>query len=149
MNFKGLVDEGKIKRINASKEEIKDILLLADRDIKMAEFIITQDSDWAFSIAYNASLQASRAYMYSKGYRAGSNQAHKSTFEFMKIALGKEYGDMVDYFDRMRSKRNIAVYDTAGLITETEVKELLNKSKEFVQIIKGKLSDNKEWHPME
>lgn len=139
MNFKSLLDEGKIKPIKSSKEEIKDILSLADRDIKMAEFVITQDLDWAFSIAYNASLQASRAYMYSQGYRPTSKQSHKNTFEFMKLALGKKYEDLVGFFDRMRPKRNRAIYDTAGLITETEVKQLYKKSKEFIGIIKNKL----------
>lgn len=139
MNFKSLLNQGKIKPIKASKEEIKDILSLADRDMKMAEFIITQDLDWTFSIAYNASLQASRAYMYSLGYRPSSNQAHKNTFEFMKLALGKDYENLVSFFDRMRPKRNRAIYDTAGVITETEAKELFKKSKEFVRIIKNKL----------
>lgn len=139
MSFKDLVSQGKIKLIKSSKEEIKEILSLADRDLKMAEFTITQDWDWAFSISYNAALQASRAYMYSKGYRTSGQQAHKNTFEFMKRALGKEYDDLVGFFDRMRPKRNRAIYDTVGLITETEVNELLKKSKEFVAIIKNKL----------
>lgn len=139
MSFEYLVSQGKIKPIQSSKEEIKEILSLADRDLKMAEFTITQDLDWAFSISYNAALQASRAYMYSKGYRTSGQQAHKNTFEFMKIALGKEYNDLIGFFDRMRPKRNRAIYDTVGLITKTEVKELLKKSKEFVAIINEKL----------
>lgn len=139
MNFKNLIDEGKIKPIKSSKEEINEILSLADRDIKMAEFVLSQDLDWAFSIAYNAALQASRAYMYSKGYRASSDQAHKNTFAFMKASLGKECEELVSFFDRMRPKRNRAIYDTAGIITETEVKELFKKSKAYVAIIKTKL----------
>jgi len=139
VTFKDLIKQGKIKPIKASDEEIKEILALSDRDIKMAEFIMSQDLDWAFSIAYNATLQASRAYMYSLGYRPSSDQGHKNTFEFMKIALGKEYEGMIGFFDRMRPKRNRAIYDTVGLITETEIKELYKKSKEFVLIIKNKI----------
>lgn len=139
MNYKYLLEQNKIKPINATSGEIKEILSLADRDIKMAEFVISQDWDWAFSIAYNASLQASRAFMYSKGYRPSSNQGHKNTFEFMKKALGDDYANLIGFFDRMRPKRNKAIYDVSGLITETEVKELLKKSKEFVEIIKNEL----------
>ncbi|MFC1480041.1 HEPN domain-containing protein [Candidatus Omnitrophota bacterium] len=142
MNFENLLRQGKIKPIRTSSEEIKEILSLADRDIKMASFVITQDWDWAFSIAYNASLQASRAYMHSKGYRASSNQGHKNTFEFMKIALGEEHKDLIGFLDRMRPKRNRAIYDISGSITETEVKELLEKSKQFVQIINEILPRN-------
>ena len=139
MTFESLLKQGKIKPIESSQEEIKEILSLADRDIKMAEFVMTQDWDWAFSIAYNAGLQASRAYMYWKGYRASSQHGHKNTFEFMRRALGKEYKNIVDFLDRMRPKRNRAIYDISGTITETEVKELVKKSKKFVRIIKEKL----------
>lgn len=139
MTFEKLLKQGKIKPIESSREEIKEILSLADRDIKMAKFVISQDWDWAFSIAYNASLQASRAYMYSKGYRASSRHGHKNTFEFMQKALGREYKDIVGFLDRMRPKRNRAIYDISGSITETEVKALVKKSKEFVRIIKEKL----------
>jgi len=138
-NFESLLRGGKIKPIKSSPKEIGEILSLADRDIKMAEFVLSQDWDWAFSIAYNASLQAARAYMYSKGYRASSSQGHKNTFEFMRIAFGSKYKDLVDFLDRMRPKRNRAVYDVSGMITETEVKELLTKTREFLQIIKGEI----------
>jgi len=139
MNFASLLNQGKIKPIKSSKEEIKEILSLSDRDIKMAEFAITQNWDWAFSIAYNAALQASRAYMYSKGFRPDSKNGHKNTFEFMKMALGKERKDLIGFFDRMRPKRNRAIYDTVGLVTETEVKELLIKAKKYISIIKNEL----------
>jgi len=139
MSLENLVKEGKVKSIKSSKQEIKEILSLAERDLKMAEFVINQDWDWAFSISYNAVLQASRAYMYSKGYRASSHEAHKSTFEFMKLSLGRGHEDLIGFFDRMRPKRNRAIYDTAGLITETEVRELLKKAKDFVAIINDKL----------
>lgn len=139
MNYNDFIQAGKIKPIKASVEEIKEIMALADRDLKMADFVITQNWDWAFSISYNSALQASRAYMYSKGYRPTGHEAHKTTFEFMKKSFGSEHQILIGFFDRMRPKRNRAIYDTAGLITETEVKELLKRSKEFVKLIKGML----------
>lgn len=138
--FENLIRQGKIKAIQSSPGEIKEIFSLAKRDIKMAEFMLTQNWDWAFSIAYNAGLQASRAYMCSQGYRPAGQQGHKNTFEFMKTALGGEYQNMVGFFDRMRPKRNMAIYDIPGLITETEVKELVKKSKQFVQIIEERIA---------
>ena len=142
MIYEGLVKQGKIKPIDASSDEIKEILALADRDLKLAEFVISQNWDWAFSIGYNAALQASRAFMYAQGFRPSSTNSHKNTFEFMSLALGKEYIHLIGFFDRMRPKRNQALYDTAGLISETEVRELLKKSKEYVGIIKEKLKKN-------
>ena len=52
---------------------------------------MAEDWDWAFSIAYNAVLQSSRAYMYPRGFRPAAEQGHKNTFAFMRGTLGDEY----------------------------------------------------------
>lgn len=63
MPFQKLLKEGKIKAHTASEEEIKDILGVADRDLSFAKDSLGHNWDWAFAIAYNAALSASRAYM--------------------------------------------------------------------------------------
>jgi uncharacterized protein (UPF0332 family) len=90
-------------------------------------------------VAYNAILQASRAYMFAHGYRPASAEGHKNTFAFMRVAMGKDYEDLMLYFDRIRNKRNQAIYAAAGLITETEARNLLAKAAEFVKLIRSKL----------
>jgi uncharacterized protein (UPF0332 family) len=50
-----------------------------------------------------------------------------------------KYDELITYFDRMRSKRNQAVYGVPGLITETEARNLFAKATEFVKLIRGKL----------
>lgn len=77
--------------------------------------------------------------MFSQGYRPASAQGHKNTFAFMALAVGKDYEDLITYFDRMRKKRNQAVYDIAGLITETEARQLFKKATEFVALIQEQL----------
>ena len=50
------------------------------------------------------------------------------------------YTDLITYFDRMRNKRNQAIYDVAGMITETEARNLFTQAKEFVQLIRQRLA---------
>lgn len=57
----------------------------------------------------------------------------------MSAALGKEYEDLVTFFDRMRTKRNQAIYDVAGLITETQARGLYKKGVDFVALIEKKI----------
>lgn len=52
-----------------SSKQISDCLALSRRDLKIAETILKENQDWAFNIAYNAMLQATKALMYSKGFR--------------------------------------------------------------------------------
>ena len=99
-----------------------------------------QDWDWGFAVAYDAVLQASRAYMFARGFRPASNESHKNTFAFMRLAMDKDYEDLMAYFDRMRSKRNQTIYDVAGLITETEARNIMERADNFVKLIREQLS---------
>ena len=85
--------------------------------------------------------------MYSRGFRPTANQGHKNTFAFMRIALGDEFTSVIGYFDRMRTKRNQAIYDIAGLITEKEAKSILHHATEFVATIKAKLDNHLDPSP--
>jgi uncharacterized protein (UPF0332 family) len=139
MKIDELLKKRRIHRHRASPEEIERLLELSDRDIRMARLTMAEDWDWAFSIAYNAVLQSARAYMYSQGYRPAAEQGHKNTFAFMRAALGDELASTIGYFDRMRKKRNQAIYDVAGLITEKEAKAILRNAIKFVGTVKKKI----------
>jgi len=141
--YEDLLRAGHIRKLKVSRNEILEVIKRAERDLKTAKIIMAEDWDWGFAVAYNAVLQASRAYMFSQGYRPGSNQGHKNTFAFMAEAMGKEYDDLITYFDRMRNKRNQAIYDVAGLITETEARNLFKQATEFVALIKRRLRGDK------
>ena len=136
MKYDHLIKENKIKQEKAHPGEMEDLFSLAERDLKTAEFIVTQDWDWAFAVAYNSVLQACRAYMLSEGFRSRSVEAHKTTFEFMRLALNEEYLDLINYFDRCRIKRHRVIYQSKLSITETELKQLLSHTKLFVARLK-------------
>lgn len=140
MRYDDLLKSGRIRREKISPPEIDQSLDRAARDLKTARMIIAADPDWGFAVAYNAVLQASRAYMFAQGYRPASAEGHKNTFAFMRLAMGKDYEDLILYFDRMRNKRNQAIYGAAGLVTETEARNLLGKATEFLKLIRGRLS---------
>ena len=140
MNYDDLLKAGRIRREKISDDEIRHALERAERDLKAAREVMASDWDWGFAIAYNAVLQASRAYMFAEGYRPAGAEGHKNTFAFMRVAMG-EYEDLIAYFDRMRNKRNQAVYDVAGIITETEARNLFAQATDFVNLVRGKLAD--------
>ena len=139
MKYDELLNSKRIRKESISQAEIRDALERADRDLETARTIMVHDWDWGFAIAYNAVLQVSRAYMFAQGYRPASVEGHKNTFAFMRIAMGKEHEDLITYFDRMRSKRNQTIYETAGLITETEARSILGKAAGFVKLIRKEL----------
>jgi len=142
--YEELLKTGRIHSQRVSKPEIRRALQRADRDLKTAIQIMATDCDWDFAVAYNAILQASRAYMFAQGYRPAGTEGHKNTFAFLLIALGEKYRDLITYFDRMRNKRNQAIYDVAGLITETEAEQILSQARKYVALIRSLLKKSRK-----
>lgn len=141
MSIERLVKEGHIHPFTATQDEIDKAIEIARRDLVQAERLLGESLDWSYSIAYNAVLQACRAYMFHLGYRAASGEAHKATFEFMQFAAEEPFKESISYFDRVRKKRHRTIYDEAGLISEKEAKELLKRAREFLSYIESKLKE--------
>lgn len=139
MSYDELLNSGRIRKGSPPSWAVDQALDRAERDLRAASRMMAEDRDWAFAMAYNAVLQASRAYMFAQGYRPASSEGHKNTFAFMAEALAAEKKELVSYFDRMRVKRHRAIYELAGLITETEATNLLDKAEGFVSFIKKEL----------
>lgn len=135
MKYKNLLDSGKIQAFDASREEVLNLLQLAERDLLTAEKVLELNTDWAFSITYSSTLQASKAYMFHIGYRPSSFEAHKTVFEFIGIALGDQLGKIISFIDRKRKKRHRAIYDQVGIVSIKEANEFLAIAKEYVREI--------------
>jgi uncharacterized protein (UPF0332 family) len=115
--LRDLEREGLIKKLPFDRKKIDGAMALAHRDAKTSRAVLANDHDWAFTIAYNAILQAGRALMFAHGYRPDGANQHISVVKFAELYL--EGKDAI-VFDRMRRKRHSSVYDTAGVISATE-----------------------------
>ena len=140
MDYETLLNKGLIKRFTSSPPQAENRIELAKRDIKAAKAMMSIDRDWAFSMAYNAILQATRALMFAKGFRpaAGEGQ-HKVAVEFAEITLKEKFQDEIYIFDKMRSKRHRVIYDALGLISIAEAKQAFDFSVKFVKEIENVL----------
>ncbi|MGB7533974.1 MAG: HEPN domain-containing protein [Halobacteriota archaeon] len=136
MTLDELEREGYIKRLPVDKKKVEDALNIAKRDIKVAKSVLREDDDWAFSIAYNAMLQAIRALMFSKGYRPSGRNQHISVVRFAELFLRREE---VIVLDRMRRKRHATIYDTAGTISEKEAENAVERAEKLIREIERML----------
>ena len=141
MSIEELIKNGSIHPFKATQDEVDKAVEIARRDLALAKNILEESLDWSYSIAYNAVLQACRAYMFRLGYRPASVEAHKNTFEFMQFAVDEPLKESISYFDRVRKKRHRTIYDEVGLITEKEAKELLKRARELLFYIESKLKE--------
>jgi len=134
-DYSELEKSRKIRPGKFSNKQIFDCLALSKRDLQIAEKILKENQDWSFNIAYNAMLQASKALMYSKGFRPTGIGLHATIIEFAGIVLGDKYTEIIEVLDTMRRKRNTAIYDIAGLISSKEATEAIKTAKYLVKEI--------------
>lgn len=139
MSIEDLVGEGSIHPFEARPEEVDKLMGIARRDLTTALRMMDESLDWSYTIAYNAVLQACRGYMFHLGYRPASAEAHRATLRFMRLIVDEPAKGLIDYFDRVRRKRHRALYDEAGLVSEKEARELLDKAGEFVPMVEERI----------
>jgi uncharacterized protein (UPF0332 family) len=141
ISFDDLERDGLIRRLPVDEKKVRDAFALAKRDVKTSKGLLAEDPDWAFSIAYNAILQAARALMFSRGYRPHGKAQHISVIRFLETSLGKDAAETIVAIDRMRRKRHRAVYDTAGSVSTLEAENATKRAEDFLKVVETGLKD--------
>ena len=136
MPYEQLVQQGRIKPYKARPEEIQKLLHVAARDLTAAARNLSDDHDWAYTIAYNAVLQAARALVLAKGFRPRGGEQHATVVQFIEKTLGKKYASQIALFDQMRRKRHRVIYEMAGLVSKQEAEQGVKFAKRFVEEIR-------------
>jgi len=124
--------EGLVKKVPVDRKKVDGAMALAHRDAKTSRAILANDYDWAYTIAYNAILQAGRALMFAHGYRPDGVNQHISVVKFAELYL--EGNDAI-VFDRMRRKRHSSVYGTAGVVSATEAEFAVGQAELLIRRI--------------
>ena len=137
MKDEDLRRQGLIRPLPVNPRRVADALGLARRDVVAARAMLAVNADWAYNIAYNAMLQGVRALMFSHGYRPGGSHQHVAVVKYAEAHLERKWSVQLD---RMRRKRHVSVYDTAGTIPGTEAENAVARAEEFVEVIEGMVS---------
>jgi uncharacterized protein (UPF0332 family) len=130
MTLKSWLDNRWLLEHSTSPKEIEGLISIIERDLRDA-CISGLSLDWRLAIAYNAVLQCAIAALAASGYRPGKGGSHHYyAIESLRYTL--ECGEeLIRTLDAYRKKRNIADYEIAGAVTETEVKELIDMAGEI------------------
>lgn len=136
MPYDRLIKTNRIKPYKARNSEIDQLLEIANRDLVTAIKNLENAPDWAYSIAYNSALQASRALMLSEGYRPRGSEQHATVVEFIEERLGISHEKQVRLLDQMRRKRHRVIYEIAGLISKAEAEQAVDFVKRYVEDIR-------------
>ena len=95
MNLSDLLRDNRVRQVEPDAKQAAECVEAARRDIRVAKRMLSEDFDWAFSIAYNAMLQAARALMFSDGYVAVGENAHKTAVDYADAKLGAKMREKI------------------------------------------------------
>lgn len=99
-------------------------------------------SEGRFQLAYSAALDLATVAVLAFGYRVKTRIGHHElTFEAAGLAVGKEAGAAVHYFDVCRRRRNDIAYEGSE-IGEEFANELLQETSHFLVLVEGWLRRN-------
>lgn len=121
--LKDWLKNGWLKEHQTSREEVADLLAVADRDLA-ASGTSGLHNDWRFNIAYNAALQLATAALAIAGYRAERTNHHYRVIDSLSYTLNYDAAT-VRKLDAFRKKRNISDYERADTVSEAEAKDML------------------------
>ncbi len=114
---------GWLKPHRSSRQEIADLIGVADRDIAACQ-TAGLIADWRLNIAYNAGLQLATAALAAAGYQAVRAGHHYRVIQSLALTLKLNAGTIAE-FDDYRKMRNTSDYQRAGLISDTDADGML------------------------
>lgn len=109
---------------SASRQEIAELLGVVDREIADAR-VPGLSADGRFRSAYNAALQIAIAALAAEGYRVAREAHHFRALQTLAFTLETDESILAQ-LDQFRKKRNIADYERAGAVSDTEVGEMID-----------------------
>jgi hypothetical protein len=93
--------------------------------------------DGQFRSAYDAARHLTAMVLAVGGWRAAGEAQHFTLFSALPLVMGPQVGEVANYLDGCRKKRNISAYHRAGSIAHAEVTELQRRVLEFQQQVES------------
>lgn len=115
----------------ATKNEIKDLLAVVDREIADAS-IKQVSSDGRFMHAYDAALNLCAIALRVSGHtvpKGGSH--HKRTIGALPLVLGQKYQEVSDQIELASRWRGQAMYDRAEVVQAKDADELVETAQQL------------------
>jgi uncharacterized protein (UPF0332 family) len=108
----------KLKPQKVDWAQIDRFLQSGEKKLASAHKILAFDEEACLQQAYEAMLKASLGFMFSHGFRARSQPGHHiAIIEFVRSRIDKKHAGLLTVFDRLRRKRNMALYDDTGFVS--------------------------------
>jgi len=165
-NLKRYLTEGLIKEIKIKDSRVQNILLNnCHESLKVAELLNNGNYSnlWTIVTSYYSMYYAANAVLYGIGYKVGEQISHKVTADALivyvmsklEVSFLEDYeeakeealelsknraSELVEDFDRERSKRSRFQYSTTEMVLKSKAQTSLVRAKKFIAEMEKLLS---------
>lgn len=120
MGLEKWVEYGWLKAEPTSRDEIKSLLTIVERDLKDASVAAISD-DRRFEAAFSAARTAANIALRACGYRTLTQSGHHvKTIESLEFTINADFR-LIQRMKTLSKKRNVTSYDSAGNISTQEL----------------------------
>ncbi len=124
--------------------QIERFLQSAEKKLTSANKILAFDEEASLQQAYEAMLKASLGFMFSHAFRARSQPGHHiAIIEFVRARIDKKHAGLITVFDRLRRKRNLALYDDTGFVSHQDAEQALETARDYIHVIRADITARK------
>jgi uncharacterized protein (UPF0332 family) len=128
----------KLKPQKVDWAQIERFLQSAEKKLASAHKILAFDEEACLQQAYEAMLKVSLGFMFSHGFRARSQPGHHiAIIEFVRSRIDTKHAGLLIVFDRLRRKRNVALYDDTGFVSRHDAEQALESARDFISVIRA------------
>src|SRR6266536_2820374 len=121
--------------------QIDRFLASAYKKLASAHKILAFDEEACLQQAYEAMLKTSLGFMFSHGFRARSQPGHHiAIIEFVRTRIDKKHSGLLTVFDRLRRKRNLALYDDTGFVSRHDAEQALEAAGNYLNVIRADIA---------
>lgn len=133
----------KLKPHSVDWAQIERFLTSADKKLASARKILAFD-EACLQQAYEAMLKASLGFMFSHGFRARSQPGHHiAIIDFVRSRVDKKHAGLLIILDRLRRKRNMALYDDTGFVSHHDAEQALGSASDYLSVIRADIAARK------
>ena len=119
-----------LKAEPTSRDEIKSLLTIVDRDLKDANVAVISE-DRRFEAAFSAARTAATIALRASGYRTSIQvRQHAKTIESLELTINAD-SKMIQKMRTFSKKRNITSYDSAGSVSKQELELAIKTAAEL------------------
>jgi hypothetical protein len=68
---------------------------------------------------------------------------HIAIIDFVRSRMNKKHAGLLVVFDRLRRKRNLALYDDTGFVSQHDAEQALESARDYLDVIRADIEARK------